>query len=289
MEKWKILLIIVLVVLSYFGFQYYLKPIDKNPLITEEYRNSKAYINDLYKSDEYFKRKLLNEEEYYLYEQIIENSKKYNHENIINCTKDCVDAFQKSFVAISLDHPELVGFSAVGSYTYNNNTVKYTSSNPYSSLRLSLGIRRMARIFDDLKKQTKDMNDKEKIIFVYDYVASHNYDRIFTYSTENQSAYSFFSKNTSVCAGFAKASQLIFQNIGIKSYIVRGSNHMWNYVKYEGKYYIFDATYGASYSNKKDPAYYDGLGNTTINIKTGDYSELYPKIEDTKLRDIFGI
>ena len=28
--------------------------------------------------------------------------------------------------------------------------------------------------------------------------------------------------------------------------------HMWNYVEYEGKYYIFDATMGASYRNKEN-------------------------------------
>ena len=64
---------------------------------------------------------------------------------------------------------------------------------------------------------------------------------------------------------------------------------MFNYVEYEGKYYIFDATYGTSYKDKTHERYYDGLGNTTTGVIYGLYSELYPQIETTKLKDIFGL
>ena len=142
---------------------------------------------------------------------------------------------------------------------------------------------------ENIKKETKNMNDKEKIIYVYNYVASHNYDKLFTYSSFNQSAYSFFTGGESVCAGFAKASQIIFQNIGIKSYLVLSTNHMWNYVEYEGKYYIFDATVGTSFRDKTNSMYYDGLGRTTTGVFEGLYYDFYPKVESTKLKDIFGL
>ena len=67
------------------------------------------------------------------------------------------------------------------------------------------------------------MSKKDKITYVYNYVASHNYDRTFTYSSSNQSAYSFFSGGKSVCAGFAKASQIIFQNIGMDLYDIENN------------------------------------------------------------------
>jgi transglutaminase/protease-like cytokinesis protein 3 len=133
------------------------------------------------------------------------------------------------------------------------------------------------------------MNEQEKIIYVYEYVAGHDYDKLFTYSDSNQSAYSFFTKGTSVCAGFAKASQIIFQNIGINSYLVMNDDHMWNYVEYQGEYYVFDATVGASYVNKKHKNFYEGLGRTTVGENTGMFSNLYPKINDKPLKEIFGL
>ena len=142
---------------------------------------------------------------------------------------------------------------------------------------------------DIIRKETAGMSDKEKIIYVYDYVASHNYDQIFMYSKSNQSAYSFFTKGSSVCAGFAKASQMIFQNIGIESKLVLDDDHMWNYVKYKDKWYIFDATVGTSYLDKKVDRFYDGLGETTTGLTTGYFEELYPEIEEKRLRDIFKI
>lgn len=64
---------------------------------------------------------------------------------------------------------------------------------------------------------------------------------------------------------------------------------MFNYVEYEGKYYIFDATYGTSFRDKTDHRYYDGLGNSTTGAVMGLYSELYHQIETTKLKDIFDL
>ncbi len=133
------------------------------------------------------------------------------------------------------------------------------------------------------------MSEKDKIIYVYNYVAKHNYDHTFMYSKSNQSAYSFFTKGTSVCAGFAKSSQLIFQNIGINSYLVMSDNHMWNYVEYNGKYYVFDATVGASFTDKTNENYYYGLGQTTVKSTYGKYKELYPSIEQTTLKDLFNL
>ena len=106
------------------------------------------------------------------------------------------------------------------------------------------------------------------------------------YSSSNQSAYSFFTKGSSVCAGFAKASQLLFQNIGINSYLVMNTDHMWNYVEYEGKYYVFDATMGTGF-RKDSNNYYSGLkfsyekvnGKYDIIFIGGIFMDIIKKIE----------
>ena len=283
---------IILYFILVFGltiFNYYLRPIKGNKLVTKEYKNSTAYINGLYMSDEYFKKSLLNKEDYNIYEKIISASMNNESSVIINCTDECQDKFMKAYDSIYLDHPELLSFRGISSYIVYDDRITYHNYDNLSKIRSSLGALRIEREMENIRKDTKKMNNKEKIIYVYDYVASHNYDRMFTYMGTNQSAYSFFTKKSSVCAGFAKAAQMIFQNIGINSYLVFSEDHMWNYVEYEGKYYIFDATVGTSFYDKNNEMYYDGLGSTTTGEITGKYVELYPPIEDTTLRELFHV
>ena len=270
-------------------FNFYLRPIKGNPLIDNDYKNSSSYINGLYKSDEFFKKKLLKESDYHIYDEIIKNALNAEYEVTVECNKECGDAFADAYKAIYLDHPELLSFLGIGSYRKNGTQIVYKNYESLGKIRGKLATMRIEREIDNVRRDTVGMSDKEKIIYVYDYVASHKYDHLFKLSGTNQSIYSFFTKGSSVCAGFAKVSQIIFQNIGINSYLVLSSNHMWNYVEYEGKYYIFDATMGSSFSND-NPMFYDGLGMTTTGVQKGLYSKYYPKIETkTTLKEIFGI
>ena len=285
--KKRVLFYIFIVILS-FLFNFYYRPIEGNKLVTNKYRNSDSYINDLYMSDEYFKEKLLDKSDYPMYRKIIEASLNNETEVTVECgSEDCAAAFINAYYAIYLDHPELISFLGIGGYYDHSTSITYNNYNNLSKIKTYFGTRRIEREMENIRRDTKGMNEKEKIIYVYDYVASHQYDDLFTYIGSNQSAYSFFTKGNSVCAGFAKASQLIFQNIGIKSYLVLSSEHMWNYVEYQGKYYVFDATMGTSLYDKKSSYFYDGLGETTIGSSTGLFTELYPKIEKVTLKELF--
>lgn len=284
--KKKYILIFLLLFVGYKIYKIYFRPIEGNTLIDKK---SEAYINNLYMSNEVFKEGLLASEDYYIYDTIIENNINGVVNNYIRCTDDCINKFKVAIHAVYLDHPELITFKGIGSFKYQNNIIQYENYFNFSETKKKLAIRRIERELESIRNKTKDMSDKDKIIFVYNYVASHNYDKLFRYDSSNQSAYSFFTGGKSVCAGFAKASQLIFQNIGINSYLVLSTNHMWNYVEYEEKYYIFDATVGTSYTDKNNSNYYDGLSRTTTGVVNGLYSELYPSIESTSLKEIFDL
>ncbi len=276
-----------IIVISFFFFNFYFRPVQGNPLMTSKYKNSSAYVNNLYVSDEFFKKNSMNKDEYYIYEHLIDDVKKGRGHSIIKCkTKGCSATYMTAYEAIYLDHPELIAFQS-SSWKESDNTLD-VSYLLLGKLQAFLGTRRIEREISIVQKETKNMTDKEKILFVYNYVASHDYDHLFMYSSSNQSAYSFFTKGSSVCAGFAKASQLLFQNIGINSYLVMNTDHMWNYVEYEGKYYVFDATMGTGF-RKDSSNYYSGLGETTVGVTKGYFENFYPPIEDTKLRTVFGV
>ena len=290
MSRKRIVIYVVLVVI-FALYNFYFRPIKGNPLITPEYRKSPEYINDLYKSDEYFRYNVLDRDAYHMYDAMIDASLNDDYNVKIKCSNDadCANDFLTSYYTLYLDHPELISFVGINYYRVKDGFVQYQNFGNLSKIKYFLGVRRIDRELDIIRKETEDMSEKEKIIYVYDYVASHNYDRLFTFTKSNQSAYSFFTGGRSVCAGFAKASQLIFQYIGIKSYLVMSETHMWNYVEYQGKYYVFDATMGASLRDKSNIHFYDGLGETTIGRTTGKFESLYPEIETEKLKDIFDL
>ena len=71
---------------------------------------------------------------------------------------------------------------------------------------------------------------------------------------EVRSIYSVFVRRNSVCTGYAKAAQYLFNLLGIESRLVFGrlhndkedGRHCWNFVKVNNEYYHFDACFGDS-------------------------------------------
>ena len=89
-----------------------------------------------------------------------------------------------SFVmeAVIMDHPELLQLANY-SWSYNSKT---DSKNVVLRFHYAVGIpvihqlgeMRIERIIDKIKKDTKDMNDIEKVKYVYEWIGNHN-----TYNT----------------------------------------------------------------------------------------------------------
>ena len=281
------LLSIILMLLSVYLYMNYTRIIEVNPKID---KSSPAYVNDIYMSDERIYNNYLNETEQIAYNELKDmffkrdlkrelNINKYNGKT----TSEISSAIMMAGRAMLIDHPEMLQFSSYG-YSYDatsiNAEVELAINNPVMEALNTLKIR---RIIDDIKKETADMSDREKIKYVYEWIGDNNtYDDLFTYTSKNQSIYNVFIKGNAVCAGFAKASQVIFQNIGIESMTITGEStgpHMWNIIKLDEKYYYYDSTYAASIKDKNSKHYYGGLMQEEMNYYIPDYPEWYPVIE----------
>lgn len=284
---------ILLLVFSVFVYMDYTRLVDYD---RNTDTSSKHYVNELYKSDGRIYENHLSREEQVMYMYLLNNSKKYILSSKIDFQKfhcvdylDCADIIDYVNQAIYVDHPELMNYSGY-SWKYQNNT--FTLNQKYAfyfPLKEAIGILRTEKVVADIKEKTKDMTDQEKIVYVYDWMGKNNrYDHLFTYAAKNQSIYNVFVKKNAVCAGFAKASQIIFANIGIESYIVQGSTqdeHMWNIVKYNNKYYYFDSTISVGTMNDHI-GHYDGLRQEKFYDYTMNHPDWYPKIEATNMFDI---
>ena len=96
------------------------------------------------------------------------------------------------------------------------------------------------------------MNLQEQVAYIYKWLVT--YCTYNANSAYNQSIYSVFVRRNSVCTGYAKAAQYLFNLLGIESRLVFGrlhndkeeGRHCWNLVKVDNEYYHFDACFGDS-------------------------------------------
>ena len=98
----------------------------------------------------------------------------------------------------------------------------------------------------------KTLTRQQQIAYIYKWLISYcNYN---ANSASNQSIDSVFVRRNSVCTGYAKAAQYLFNLLGIESRLVFGQlhndkedgRHCWNLVKVDNEYYHFDACFGDS-------------------------------------------
>ena len=93
----------------------------------------------------------------------------------------------------------------------------------------------------------KDADDYTKIKAVFEYLVNTvDYDKN---AADNQNVYSALVGKRSVCAGYARSTQLLLEKLGIQCLYVEGTAgenneaHAWNIVKCNGKYYQIDTTW----------------------------------------------
>ncbi len=284
-DKNKVLTVII-VVFSFFMYYNFTMLVDDNKYLDKD---SVHYVNTMYMSDGYIYNNYLNKNEKDLYMRLLNNTKDYDVDfsfkyNEFSCitSSDCESILITSHDAILVDHPELINYAGL-SWRYNGSQfdvmLDFSVGNPIKGY---FGETKIKRSISKIIKETKDMTDLEKIQYVYDYIGKTNkYDTTFTYASKNQSIYNVFMKGNAVCAAFSKASQVIFQNIGINSFCVTGQlngvGHMWNIVQLDGKWYYYDSTVAAS-RKYGSSGFYDGLKPSLFQGYVMDHTEWYPEI-----------
>lgn len=277
----------ILIGLSFYIYSNYTMLVDENKLVD---KSNYHYVNELYMSDGLIYNNYLTDLEKKMYDVLFDNAKKYRNNidfdmNEFLCSDDCYkcgDLINKAHYALLVDHPELINYSGYSWKYYDGDfdlRLDFSVNNYFKSY---IGETRIKRIISKIKKETNNMSDLEKIKYVYEWIGENNtYDHLFTFSSKNQSIYNVFMNNNAVCSGFAKASQVIFQNIGIDSKIMigmAGELHMWNLVEVDGKWYFFDSTV-ATGRREESSSYYDGLIQEKMNYYEVYNKEWYPKYE----------
>ena len=150
------------------------------------------------------------------------------------------------------DYPEY--FWLTGGYNYTTVSGKLTSIKPgYKSWTKNQLIAMKQELDSKVNELTFDLANKsqyDKSVILHDRLAAC----VEYVSTANdQTAYGALVEGRAVCAGYAKAYQLLLHKVGIPGWYVRGSsktvnsgqtvNHAWNLVSIDGKWYYTDVTW----------------------------------------------
>ena len=108
----------------------------------------------------------------------------------------------------------------------------------------------------ELTADLTDKSDYEKSLLLHDRVAGAV---TYQYTANDQTVIGSLLEGKSVCAGYARAYQLLLQEVGIPCFYVTGQSHgqghAWNLVQLDGEWYYTDVTWDDQDDNGGDIYY----------------------------------
>ena len=190
-------------------------------------------------------------------------------------------------------------------YTYYLNTNKEVTSLVFEYKGTErTNVEQLEAISDEIvSAMPQGLSDVEKLRYLHDHIVMtvEYYDNS---DPVNQEAVSALINQSSVCAGYARAFQLLCQKAGIPCTYVYGNDHQydgtsgrhaWNFVQLDDKYYWMDVTWDDTLVTEENgvdtPCYYYFLDGEEIFFIQHEYDmpdltfsyPYLPKCTDTSL------
>ncbi len=176
------------------------------------------------------------------------------------------DMLEKQFKKVLADHPELFWLTGAGqgrmttlngmtTYRFYPEIAGEADEIIAMEMKLNYYVNEMVSAANQLG------SDYEKALFVHDQIVSDCEYDLNTYFSSSlamtdgaqpaYTAYGCLVNHKAVCAGYAKAYQLVMNQLGIECGFVTGTatddtgsdGHAWNYIKLDGEYYFVDVTW----------------------------------------------
>lgn len=184
---------------------------------------------------------------------------------------------------LSREHPQLFVLSNMYEYIFTEQMSRLYFYYQYSAeeaARLEGLVREeVSRVVRGARRKKGNV---ERLKYVYDWFSGNlKYNRVENHPPEDYSVVGTFVHHKAVCAGFAKAFQLVCKRLGIDSAYVYGRmeagdevGHAWNLVWLDGYVYHIDATAGVTFFETAGRIAYPCFLCTTEEIKRSRLIEM---------------
>ena len=267
-----------------------------DPRLPEQLRNSRSLIgltdetifatrisqNGLYHYDR------LSESEQVLYAELLYIMQQHA-ENIYISAMDA-STLERVQNCVLNDHPEIFYVDGYYStrYTLQEQTIGFSFSGRYTLSVEEIALRQRQidmYVSNCLAGISPDADDYTKVKYIYEYII-RNTDYL-TASPDNQNICSVFLYGSSVCQGYAKATQYLLQRLDVPATLVVGTvsqaansslsgAHAWNLVRVDGDYYYVDTTWGdASFLGSEGEAEQSGIGYDFLCATSADIASTH--------------
>ncbi len=187
-----------------------------------------------------------------------------------------IDELKDVFNTFLNDYPEYFWLTGGYKYSYDEHTSVVSALEPvykFSKNQIIAMEQALTAKVNTLTSGLSHLNQYEKSLVLHDRLAA----AVEYVQTDNdQHAYGALVEGKAVCAGYARAYQLLLHKVGIPGWYVRGSsknvstgetvNHGWNLVSIDGKWYYTDVTW----DDQGDTLYHAYL-NLPFNIMEEDH------------------
>lgn len=204
-----------------------------------------------------------------VYKQIYANALKYESSFVLT-QQISTSSLTEILSAVYHDHPELFWLNTGYSYGYYSEGVAVSLTLSFNETidNIVMSKQKFENAISLIVEGAKACsNDAEKEKYVHDYLLKHveyNED-----AAIHQSAYSALVNHESVCAGYARAFQIVLRELGIPAYYCTGytdGNHAWNIVKLDDEYYNVDVSWDDPVNNPDGTLFYDYFNVTDEQI-----------------------
>lgn len=192
------------------------------------------------------KEKVVDRKEY-LYNHILAYEEKIDVSGL-GYTVDNIDELLLDIRKLIFEDADLFYFEGITSYTYSGNDILSVSASYLYDYKQVKFVEEYANK-NFLSKLNKKWSTLEKILYIHDKMATdfqydvHLYDEN-GQSIVNRDIYKMFTDGYGVCQAYSQTFKYLMEKIGVECKYVASddSNHEWNAVKVDGKWYHIDVT-----------------------------------------------
>ena len=228
------------------------EPVVEEPAVPTE--PQRTYIEEmklLHEGNEiYFKYNQLNDIQKETYLMACDAIEQGHPTFFLGEVKITTDEAHEALRAVWFDHPEFFWYTNEYTISFIDNQVFSVDLSYYPELMNKFEANKKAfnKVIDALVARAQEKNsilDQEKMI--HDYICKST---VYQEGPLDQTAWSCLVERKTVCAGYARAFQIVMNKLGAPCYMIVGDmitdgeavRHAWNVVKLVDGYYAMDVT-----------------------------------------------